>query len=46
MFVAICCSWLPDAVEPFWVSAVWIDPRRVCCETPCVWAIELRLDPD
>ena len=46
--VATCCSWELDVDEdwPFCVSAVVIDCRRFCCETPWVWAIELRLEPD
>jgi hypothetical protein len=46
MLVAICCSWLPVAVEPFCVNADEMELTRVCWETPCDCAMELRLEPD
>lgn len=44
--VAICCSWPPVAVEPSRINAAEIELTRVCWETPCDWASELRLEPD
>jgi len=46
IFEATCCSCEPEAEDPLCVRAVEIDCRSVDWETPCVWAIELRLSPD